>query len=492
MAKIPALVVFLIFNNLIIGQTLKNWDQVLLKHNVNGSLDYVGIKYDADWNALIEGEIPKYKELDQLDLADQINLYNIWVVEGIIKDGIPTSVQKNSSFFTRKIYKIGKARFSLNDWEKDIIFRRNKDPRLHFVLVCGAVSCPKLAAKSFSKSELNEQIDQVVASSLKDEQVFVLDGSKIHLSNIFNWYRSDFGTEADLASFLKKYRPDLPNDLDISSYLPYDWSLNVISQDALLDVNPSTNRYIVSSVIRQGTFEFKAFNAQYVQRVVGQNDSYFTTFFSGVYGLHPLLNVGFDLRYRFVQIDVDQFGPAGLFQNTTSNRSVVSTFGPKIRVAPIPNWKNFSIQSAYWFPLKTDLQGSSEFPFADWNGDTWWTQIWNDFTLSPRFSLFAEIDYLWEDIGAKSKGRINRMSTPVTIIPSFFPTKQSSVYILFNASPYWKPDIDYFFQSGIGGKYQFTRNFEIEALYTYFTSKYLHSVNGNAATFNMGIRLNIN
>jgi hypothetical protein len=112
--------------------------------------------------------------------------------------------------------------------------------------------------------------------------------------------------------------------------------------------------------------------------------------------------------------------------------------------------------------------------------------------LSPRFSLFAEVDFLWEDIGDKSKGRINRMSTPITIIPSFFPTKQSSVYILFNASPYWKPDVDYFYQGGIGCKYQFTRKFEIEALYTLVTSKYLQSVSGNAATFNMGVRLNIN
>ncbi|MEM9986383.1 MAG: hypothetical protein AAF804_14920, partial [Bacteroidota bacterium] len=155
---------------------------------------------------------------------------------------------------------------------------------------------------------------------------------------------------------------------------------------------------------------------------------------------------------------------------------------------------NFSIQSALWFPVGNDLEGSETgITYFDWDGPTFWTQFFNDFTLGRQFSLFTEIDLFWEDIGNSENGAFNRVSTPVTLIGSFFPNPKTTLYALGGYSPRWAPSagFDYFAQAGLGAKYQFTRQFELEALYTYFTDQNLQRNNGRAATFNFGIRINL-
>ena len=85
---------------------------------------------------------------------------------------------------------------------------------------------------------------------------------------------------------------------------------------------------------------------------------------------------------------------------------------------------------------------------------------------------------------------MNRFSTPATVIFSYFPTPMTTIYVLTNFSPFWQSDFDYFAQAGVGAKYQITRNFELELLYTAFTNEFLADINGNATTFNFGIRIN--
>ncbi|MEO1385351.1 MAG: hypothetical protein AAFV78_19200, partial [Bacteroidota bacterium] len=68
-----------------------------------------------------------------------------------------------------------------------------------------------------------------------------------------------------------------------------------------------------------------------------------------------------------------------------------------------------------------NLQGNGQLPFIDWDGATWWTQFFNDFPLGNNFSLFTEIDFMIEDIGSRAEGDINRISTPATVILSYFP-----------------------------------------------------------------------
>jgi hypothetical protein len=43
-----------------------------------------------------------------------------------------------------------------------------------------------------------------------------------------------------------------------------------------------------------------------------------------------------------------------------------------------------------WFPTGDDLAGrSGEQRFIDWDGPIWWTQVFNDFPIGNKFSLFT-------------------------------------------------------------------------------------------------------
>ena len=140
--------------------------------------------------------------------------------------------------------------------------------------------------------------------------------------------------------------------------------------------------------------------------------------------------------------------PFGVFGNNAdiSSRSGFTNFGPKIRVAPFPALENFSFQSAYWFPLGSDLEGVHEGPeedrkpYIDWNGGTFVTQFFNDFSIGSNFSLFTELDLWAEDLGKSVEGGetyVNRISTPVSAIFSYFPNQKTTLYALSSFSPYY-------------------------------------------------------
>ena len=66
-----------------------------------------------------------------------------------------------------------------------------------------------------------------------------------------------------------------------------------------------------------------------------------------------------------------------------------------------------------------------------------------------------------------------------------------TLYTLGSYSPFWQDTFDYFTQLGLGFKYQFTPNFELELLITDFSNRDLNATGGQANTYNMGIRVNI-
>ena len=47
-------------------------------------------------------------------------------------------------FFDNKSTIINSEIYSLNAIENDILRKKYKDPRFHFVLVCGAIGCPPI------------------------------------------------------------------------------------------------------------------------------------------------------------------------------------------------------------------------------------------------------------------------------------------------------------------------------------------------------------
>lgn len=492
-----------------IGLSFIEKADAFFKQNViEGNVKYDDLKKD---NAELESLVSDIRRADvagldsDMEQAFYINAYNILVIYGALKNYPLESVQDIGSFFDKKNIIVSGKKTSLNQLEKDKLLNKFGDPRYHFVLVCGAKGCPPITNFAYHPDRLEEQLEQQTRLALNDNGFLSTEGNTLNLSQIFKWYRSDFGgSKSTIVDFINKYREAKVSADSKINYTNYDWSLNNYNSNSFIGSattasagGNNTLRYIVSSTIAKGTSEVKIFNNLYTQKTGSPGDlrdrsTFFTTSISALYGLSNRFNIGINTRYRRVRNDnlpSSAFSVLGSGDSTISSRTGFTAFGPQIRYAPVPKWQNFSIQSSFVFPIGNDLAGSATQPYIDWTGPTWNTQFFNDFPIGSNFSLFTEIDFLIEDIG--SGDNINRISTPVTAIFSYNPVANMTLYVLNGYSPYWQENYDYFYQYGAGFKYQFTPNFELELLYTDFTNQFLGDTGGQASTFNLGLRFNI-
>lgn len=511
---ISLIIAMFVLSGTIFGQSIDqkffNDTHAFLQENVNnGRVDYTGLKSDSQLKSLIQ--VVENANLnnasDATKKAFYINAYNLLVINQAAQKYPLSSVQNIAGFFDSKKVTISGKKLTLNKLEKEYLLKPYKDGRLHFVLVCGALGCPPITNFAYTPEKVEQQLEQQAKLALNDDNFIRVDRNTVQLSQIFKWYPNDFGGDRkSIIKFINKYRNySLPSAAKVS-YYDYDWSINdtasrtsSTSTGAAQAVGNNASRYIVSSTIKKGTTETKIFNNLYTQRTGNDGDltdrsTFFTTSLSFLYGLNNRLNVGFVTRYRRVRNDRLPSGALGVFSSNLeageSDRQGFTAIGPQIRFAPVSKWKNFSIQSSFVFPIGEDLAGSSTQPYIDWTGSTWNTQIFNDFPIGNSFSLFTELDFLLEDIGS-SDSNINRFSTPVTTIFSYNPTPKIVLYALGGFSPYWQEQFDYFAQGGLGLKYQFTPNLEIELLYTDFTNDFLIQSGGQAATYNVGFRFNL-
>ena len=491
-----------------INQEFFNQADAFFKKNVDyGRVDYANLKNDSQLASLIT--TIENANLDNVSDATKkafyINAYNIHVINSATKLYPTNSVQSGGGFFDRMKVKVAGKNSTLNNLEKQNLLNPYGDARLHFVLVCGALGCPPITDYAYQPDQLELQLEKQTTLALNNPKFIKVNNKGFELSQIFKWYASDFGGSKNaILTFINKYRIKSISESAKVSYYEYDWSLNDVDTGGANNTSiegANAARYIVSSTIPEGGVEVKIFNNLYTQRTVGNEgdlvdrSTFFTTALSFLYGVNNRFNAGFVTRYRRVRNDNLPSNATAVFGSSTgegiSNRSGFTSIGPQIRYAPVKAWENFSIQSSFVFPIGEDLAGSNTQPYIDWNGSTWTTQLFNDFSIGNSFSLFTELDFILEDIGSSKNNHINRFSTPVTTILSYSPNTKTVLYALGGFSPYWQSEFDYFLQGGFGAKYQFTPNLELELLYTGFTNKFLSDTGGKAATYNVGFRFNL-
>jgi hypothetical protein len=189
-------------------------------------------------------------------LAFWINLYNVLVVHGIVELGITGSVREVSDFFSKVCYRIGEFTFSPDEIEHGILrantrppygflvsFRRGDrrlefsldhvDPRIHFALVCGSRSCAPI--RFYEAEHIDRQLDVAAKRFVNSSEIIILpEKLTVLLSQIFRWYRKDFGGKTQVLRFLLRYLDQdeksifLEKNMDrvAQEYLFYDWNLN--------------------------------------------------------------------------------------------------------------------------------------------------------------------------------------------------------------------------------------------------------------------------
>jgi Protein of unknown function, DUF547 len=205
-------------------------DTFLKVHVNNGRVAYADIKakpqqLDALVSQIMSFELVKMNKTTKV--AFMINAYNILAIKGIIDEYPVKSPMSINNFFDKQIYNVGGKIMSLNQLEKEELYPLAEDPRLHFVLVCAAISCPKLANFAYVPSKLGEQIEATTRKNLNDPDFIKVDKNKFRLSEIFNWYSADFNSkEQNVIDFINRYR-EIKMDTKMGvRFYSYNWDLN--------------------------------------------------------------------------------------------------------------------------------------------------------------------------------------------------------------------------------------------------------------------------
>ncbi len=193
-----------------------------------------------------------------------INIYNVMTIHGVIAYQAKNSIEEIRGTFERIAYIIGGLRYSLDDIEHGVLranlghiaipgrrFRDDDprrqnvvdefDPRIHFTLVCGAMSCPPIGIYQAEKLDL--QMDMATKNFINNGGVVLnKDKMSVSLSRIFQWYSPDFGggwmglgSKAPVIRYISQFvidkadaqfLMDYAENLNVR-YQTYDWSLNV-------------------------------------------------------------------------------------------------------------------------------------------------------------------------------------------------------------------------------------------------------------------------
>jgi len=183
---------------------------------------------------------------DSEQKAFYINSYNILVIKTVV-DAYPIRQPLDiTGFFDAKQQRVAGKKTTLNNLEKKYLLDKYKDARLHFVLVCAAISCPPIANFAYMPKQLNTQLDTRTKAAINDNSFLHYDdfSGKVEFSKIFDWYASDF--KPSVIAFVNKYKTKiLPKDTKLKFYT-YDWTLNDYSPSNSDSSNTSKKKVISS------------------------------------------------------------------------------------------------------------------------------------------------------------------------------------------------------------------------------------------------------
>lgn len=158
-----------------------------------------------------------------------INIYNLSVIKGIVKNYPVKSPLDIKGFFDKTKHNVGGKKITLNDIEHKLLRGQfNSDPRFHFVLVCAGLGCPPIIAEAYMPNTLDKQLDRQTKIALNNDDFIKVNAKKkrVQLSEIMKWYKEDFKQNGNEIDFINKYREEKIAAKSKISYYPYNWKLN--------------------------------------------------------------------------------------------------------------------------------------------------------------------------------------------------------------------------------------------------------------------------
>lgn len=181
-------------------------------------VNYENIRGSEPWRRLliVLAELSECSDDDFNAVSDSVkhacffNLYNVLIFHAKLVFGHPTDLVKRGKFFNDAAYVIAGKRITSVDLEHDVLRRRMsddddrvrwrvdvKDARMHFILNCGAQSCPPLTPIPVC---LNADADRVIETVVSEATTTFIDHNvavdlpsrRVTLSRLWKWFRKDF------------------------------------------------------------------------------------------------------------------------------------------------------------------------------------------------------------------------------------------------------------------------------------------------------------
>ena len=217
------------------------WTQLLQKYvDQEGQVDYKGFNKDRKalkaYLELLENNPPNpsnWSEAEQL--AYWINAYNAYTIDLILEYyplksitdiGSKIQVPFVNSPWDIEFITIKGQKYDLNNLEHNIIREEFDEARIHFALVCAAVSCPKLRREAYTSEKLDQQLNEQAREFLANPSKNKINPNNIRISQLFNWYEGDFTRNGTLIGFLNRHAPVKVSPNAKVEFMEYDWSLN--------------------------------------------------------------------------------------------------------------------------------------------------------------------------------------------------------------------------------------------------------------------------
>jgi len=491
------------------------------KHCQYNIIDYQSAKKDPALKQLI-GHISTHQITETEEKAFLINTYNLIVIHKVTLNDPIQSTNSDPGFFTDQSALVNGENTSLNDIENKMLRKKYKDARLHFALVCGAVSCPPIANFAFTPEKLDEQLTQRAKQALSGESFLYQRPVEktIYMSKIVDWYRADFGeNDQEIIQYLNQFRLTPLNESFKISHFTYNWALNsanrviptIKSMDHNKSTTPNLQYFTAGSLLAKGKMDFTLFNSLYTesknnwlgQDYTGYRTSFFTHLLQVTLGTtkNKRVNLGIDLSFRSSGRSSDStfsgVSQALAYKNNDSSRVGLTSAGIRVKVQPFKNISNFTFQSTLSLPTIEHPEGlytqEKSLFWADWNRVTFWNQFFYTKNFG-KFQLFTEFDLLFRFKNEKDK--IGMIDLPVSGFLSYFPTSKITIYAMTQHVHRYTNDIDpansndwvipsNYTTSGIGFKYQILNKMNLELLYTNF---WRGRNSGLGNTFNLGIK----
>lgn len=229
-------------------------DALLKRHvDAEGLVDYPALAADPALSrflqaagALSPGEVGSWSRPQKV--AFYVNVYNLITFQAVIDAGSArkmTDIQPNP--WKQDRWLVAGREVSLDWIEHDQLRAHLKEPRIHFVLVCGALSCPRLLREALVPARLDAQLDAAMVEffTTPDRNRVDVEAARVYLSRIFKWFGDDFvagapqgaapkGLSGKEGAVLRWMMPHLPADqrtaLSLKRfevvYNDYDWTIN--------------------------------------------------------------------------------------------------------------------------------------------------------------------------------------------------------------------------------------------------------------------------